>query len=45
MILGYIEMSNGTYTLLRMDQRIQTDMDFLFLDLNGNGVRDYGTEN
>ncbi|HMR41895.1 MAG TPA: S8 family serine peptidase [Ignavibacteria bacterium] len=45
-MLGYIEMSNGTYTLLRMDPKeYNSDMDFLFLDLNGNGIRDYGTEN
>jgi len=45
-ILGYIEMSNGTYTLIRMDPKeYNSDMDFLFADVNGNGVRDIGIEN
>lgn len=45
-ILGYIEMNNGTYTLLRLDpNKYNSDMDFLFADVNGNGKRDFGNEN
>lgn len=41
--LRYIEMKNGTYNLIKMDpDTYNTDMDFLYADLNNNGRRDFG---
>jgi subtilisin family serine protease len=42
-ILRYIEMNNGTYNLIQMDpDNFNPDLDFLYIDKNNNGRRDYG---
>jgi len=42
--LRYIEMNNGTYNLIHMDaDNFNPDLDFLYIDKNNNGRRDFGT--
>lgn len=42
-LLRYIEMKDGTYKLLGLDpERFNPDMDFLYVDKNNNGRRDFG---
>ncbi len=42
-ILRYIEMKNNTYNILKTDkENFNPDMDFLYVDANGNGKRDFG---
>lgn len=42
-ILRYIEMNNGTYNLIKMDpDNFNPGYDFLFIDKNNNGIRDFG---
>lgn len=42
-VLRYIEMNNGTYNLIQMDpDNFNPDLDFLYIDKNNNGRRDFG---
>ncbi len=42
-ILRYLEINNNTYNLLKTDgKNFNPDMDFLYVDVNGNKKRDYG---
>jgi subtilisin family serine protease len=42
-VLRYIEMKNNTYNVLKTDKdHFNPDMDFLYIDQNGNGKRDFG---
>ncbi len=42
-VLRYIEMKNNTYNVLKMDKNnYNPDMDFLYVDANSNGKRDFG---
>ncbi|MBK8549706.1 MAG: S8 family serine peptidase [Ignavibacteria bacterium] len=42
-VLRYIEMKDGTYKLLNLDpEKFNPDMDFLYVDKNNNGRRDFG---
>ena len=42
-ILRYIEMNNGTYNLIQMDpDNFNPNLDFLYIDMNNNGRRDFG---
>lgn len=44
-VLRYIEMKDGTYKLLNLNpDKFNPDMDFLYVDKNNNGRRDYGTK-
>ncbi len=45
-ILSLLELGNNTYELIYSKKGIyEPDMDFLYLDLNGNKKRDFGEEN